>query len=138
MIKGQLVAIECSVTHWRRSDSGQTWAPATCCGRWVSAALCWPQTRKRKQNVFLFFFWYPLRCSFCTKGTKTLRRWFEKRQRQGRKEGRKEAPPQGNTTGNQSERNREKDPKPKPKPKPKHMPCGLKPTLESAGCRKPV
>ena len=28
MIKGQLVAIECSVTHWHRSDSGQTWALA--------------------------------------------------------------------------------------------------------------
>ena len=56
--------------------------------------------------------------------------------REGRKEEGRKPPPKGNTTGNQSERNREKDPKPKPKPK--HMPCGLKPTLESAGCRKPV
>ena len=30
LMHDQLVAIECAVTHWRHSDSGQAWIPATC------------------------------------------------------------------------------------------------------------
>ena len=59
LMHGQQVATECSVTHWRRSDSGQTWAPATCCGRLAFCCGAGHTHRKLKQNVFFLVFWFP-------------------------------------------------------------------------------
>ena len=63
LMHGQQVATECSVTHWRRSVSGQTWAPATCCGRLAFCCGAGHTHGKLKQNVFFLVFLVSLKCS---------------------------------------------------------------------------